>query len=148
MRWSPHVTVAAIIERRGKYLFVHENTTHGPVLNQPAGHLEDTESLQDAIRREVMEETGYQFNPQSLVGIYQYRAPDGHATYLRFAYAGDVAEPGDGHELDPIIIETLWLSRAELESNTINLRSPLVIQTLDDYESGQRYPLDIIEQLV
>ena len=82
------------------------------------------------------------------MGIYQYRAPDGHATYLRFAYTGDVAETGNDHERDPIIIETLWLSRAELESNSINLRSPLVIQTLDDYESGQRYPLDIIEQLV
>jgi hypothetical protein len=78
------------------------------------------------------------------VGVYQYRATDGHATYLRFAYCGDAIESEDT-ALDPIIIETLWLSRAELESHPVNLRSPLVIQTLDDYESGRRYPLELVD---
>lgn len=144
MRWSPHVTVAAVIERQGRYLFVHEQGSHGPVLNQPAGHLEDTESLLDAVRREVLEETGMLFNPDSLVGIYQYRVPDGHATYLRFAYSGNVSD-APNHQLDPIIIETLWLTREELEAHPVNLRSPLVTQTLDDYELGRRYPLELVD---
>ena len=146
MRWSPHVTVAAIIERRGKYLFVHEHGSHGPVLNQPAGHLEDSETLLQAVQREVLEETGLTFKPDSLVGIYHYRAPDGHATYLRFAYCGEVTELHDP-QLDPVIIETLWLTRQELESHPVNLRSPLVTQTLDDYELGQRYPLELVDYL-
>jgi 8-oxo-dGTP pyrophosphatase MutT (NUDIX family) len=144
MRWSPHVTVAAVIEREGKYLFVREHGSHGPVLNQPAGHLEDSETLQQAVRREVLEETGMIFKPDSLVGIYHYRAPDGHATYLRFAYSGEVRN-GHASQLDPVIIETLWLTRRELESHPVSLRSPLVKQTLNDYELGRRYPLELVD---
>ena len=143
MVWCPHVTVAAVLEQHGKYLFVHENSTDGPVINQPAGHLEQDESLTEAIRREVLEETARTFTPTHLVGIYQYQTPRRDTTYLRFAFGGEFTEQ-TSQSLDPDIIETLWLDREGLEAHPANLRSPLVLQTLDDYEAGQTYPLELV----
>jgi 8-oxo-dGTP pyrophosphatase MutT (NUDIX family) len=146
MVWKPHVTVAAVLKQGNKYLFVHESSLDGPVLNQPAGHLEDAETLLEAVQREVMEETAYEFIPQTLVGIYQYRVPDGDKTYLRFCFAGEITGH-HGSDLDPDIIETLWLTRDELLDHTSRLRSPLVTQSLDDFERGQRLPLDILQAI-
>ncbi|MCW8962337.1 MAG: NUDIX hydrolase [Gammaproteobacteria bacterium] len=146
MVWKPHVTVAAVLNNEGKYLFVHETSEDGPVLNQPAGHLEDNETLLDAVRREVAEETAYEFVPEYLVGIYQYRLPAGDKTYLRFCFTGQISGQRN-IALDPDIIETLWLSREELDHQDICLRSPLVNRSLDDYERGQRLPIDLIHTI-
>lgn len=143
MIWLPHVTVAAIVKQQDRYLLVHETAEDGDVINQPAGHLEDRENLQEAIIREVREETGHPFTPDFIVGIYQYRVPASGITYLRYAFAGQVAEKSDT-QTDPEIIETLWLNRQELENRSDQLRSPLVMQTINDFESGQRYPLDLV----
>lgn len=146
MVWTPHVTVAAILEDQGKYLFVHEKSDGESVLNQPAGHLEDNETLVDAVKREVLEETAIVFEPTHLVGVYQYRVPNGDVTYLRFCFTGSIIER-QNTPLDPDIIETLWLTQEELQTQTIKLRSPLVNQSLDDYENQQRLPLDIIHTI-
>ena len=61
MTWKPNVTVAGIIERDGRFLLVEEHTSQGIKLNQPAGHLEPGESLIDAVKREVLEETAFNF---------------------------------------------------------------------------------------
>src|SRR3569623_526952 len=39
-RWTPRVTLAAVIEREGKFLLIEEETALGLMLNNPAGHLE------------------------------------------------------------------------------------------------------------
>ena len=147
MVWKPHVTVAAILEEQGKYLFVHEKNNGVSVLNQPAGHLEDNETLVDAVKREVLEETAYAYEPTYLVGIYQYRIPTGDTTYLRFCFTGNIIER-QNTTIDPDIIETLWLTRTELNSQSIILRSPLVNLALDDYENLRRLPLDIIHTIL
>ena len=90
MIWKPNVTVAAVIERDGKFLLVEEETESGLAFNQPAGHLEAGESLLDAVVRETMEETAYPFRPTALVGIYQWRHPVKDLTYLRFAFSGEL----------------------------------------------------------
>jgi len=146
MVWKPNVTVAAVLEDNGKFLFVHENSASGPVLNQPAGHLEDNETLLDAARREILEETAYEFTPEYLIGIYQYRLSASDTTYLRFCFTGQITGQQDT-ALDPDIIEILWLSRQELDNQNISLRSPLVKLSLDDYERGQRLPLNIIQTI-
>jgi len=146
MVWKPNVTVAAVLEDNGKFLFVHENSDSGPVLNQPAGHLEDNESLLDAAQREILEETAYEFTPEYLIGIYQYRLPAGNTTYLRFCFTGQITGQRES-ALDPDIIQIMWLSRQELKDQDISLRSPLVNLSLDDYERGQRLPLDIIQTI-
>ena len=70
--WKPHATVAAIIERDGKFLLVEEETDDGIRYNQPAGHLDDGESLPAACAREALEETAWHFTPTELTGIYQW----------------------------------------------------------------------------
>ena len=43
--WKPNVTVAALMERDGRFLLVDEETDDGIRFNQPAGHLDAGESL-------------------------------------------------------------------------------------------------------
>jgi 8-oxo-dGTP pyrophosphatase MutT (NUDIX family) len=66
--WKPSVTVAAIVERDGRFLMVEEETPEGVRLNQPAGHLDPGESLVDAAIREALEETACVFTPMALLG--------------------------------------------------------------------------------
>ncbi len=144
--WTPRVTVAAVIERDGKYLLVEETTDQGMVFNQPAGHLEDDESLSDAVKREVREETAWRFEPAGLVGVYRWRIPDTDSTYLRFCFYGGCSDHHHGQHLDEGILGTHWMSREEL-AGCGRLRSPLVLTCLDDYLAGRRHPLELITDL-
>ena len=144
MTWKPHVTVAAIIERDQRFLMVEEHTEQGRRFNQPAGHLESGESLLDAVTREVQEETGWHFAPETLIAVQLWRKTSDHPTFLRFCFAGQLLKHDEQRALDPDIIATHWLSRAQLASNPEDLRSPLVLRSIDEYLSGQRYPLALL----
>ena len=146
MVWKPDTTVAAVIEREGRFLLVEERIRGRLVFNQPAGHLEDHESLLAAVVREVQEETAWVFEPQWLLGIYLWRSPSGHST-LRFAFIGAIRDFDPNRKLDPPIIRTHWLARAELLARSERLRSPLVLHCIDDYLSGTRLPLAAITAL-
>ncbi|MES2296856.1 MAG: NUDIX hydrolase [Pseudomonadota bacterium] len=145
--WKPSVTVAAIIERDGRFLLIEEETSDGVRLNQPAGHLDPHESLEQAVVREVMEETAHEFIPHALVGMYMssYRSPrrGQDVTYLRFAFCG-VAGAEHDQPLDEGIIRTLWMTRDEMAACQESHRSPLMLQCVDDYLAGKRAPLDLI----
>ena len=138
------VTVAAVIEREDKYLIVEERVAGEHVFNQPAGHLEPGESLLEAVVREVGEETGFAFTPEALIGVSLWRAPD--RTYLRVTFSGAAKAPAVTPQLDIGIIATHWLPRHELLKK--NLRSPLVMQSVDAYLSGARYPLELLATLL
>lgn len=142
--WKPNVTVAAIIERGGRFLVVEEETADGLRFNQPAGHLEEGESLVAAATREVLEETAYRFVPECLVGVYQWPVPDGDITYLRFAFGGPVLGESTGAKLDDGIVRAVWLTPDELRDCTPRHRSPLVMRCVDDWIAGRRYPLEFI----
>lgn len=142
--WKPNVTVAAVVERDGCFLLVEEETSDGLRFNQPAGHLERGESLVAAASREAVEETAHPFRPTHLLGIYQWRRPDGRMTYLRFAFTGETGERVAGQALDAGIVRTVWLTREEIQACRDRHRSPLVMQCVDDYVSGRRLPLDVI----
>lgn len=142
--WKPDVTVAAVIEREGRFLFVEEETDAGIRLNQPAGHLDEAESLLEATTREVLEETAHHFRPEFLVGIYQWRRPDAKATYLRFAFGGRLLGVDTDRALDYGILRALWLTPDELVAEKARHRSPLVLHCLRDYLAGHRYRLDLI----
>ncbi len=146
MVWKPNVTVAAVIERAGRYLLVEEIIDNRLVLNQPAGHLEEGESLLQAVVREVLEETGWRFEPQALVAIQLYRASP-TLTFLRFTFTGRINQHNPTRCLDAGIFAVHWLSRAEIEAQRQNLRSPLVLESIAAYESGQRYCLDILQSI-
>ena len=145
--WKPSVTVAAIIERDGKFLLVEEETSDGIRFNQPAGHLDPNESLIEAASREALEETSFDFMPEALVGIYMSRYVSSRTkeevTYLRFAFAGSLGAQHD-QPLDEGIIRTVWMSRDELLACQDTHRSPLVLQCVDDYLNGKRSPLSLI----
>jgi 8-oxo-dGTP pyrophosphatase MutT (NUDIX family) len=145
--WLPHVTVAAIVERDGRFLLVEEHTAAGLRLNQPAGHLEAGETLLEAVIRETLEETAHPFAPEALIGMYMTHferpASDG-VTYLRFTYCGTGGEPEPGRALDPDIVRSLWMSADELRACPERHRTPLVMQCVDDYLAGRRFPLDFV----
>lgn len=147
-RWKPSVTVAAVVERDGRYLLVEEQTREGLRLNNPAGHLDPGESLLEAVKREVLEETGSAFEPEALVGIYlsRFRRTDGEeVTYLRVAFSGRVGERDPQLALDDGIVNVLWLTPDELRACTPRHRSPLVLQCLEDHLAGQRFPLEVLK---
>lgn len=142
--WKPNVTVAALMEDRGRFLMVEEYTSGGLMLNQPAGHLEEGESLVEACAREAMEETAHPFEPRELVGVYQWRRPDGEVTYLRFAFAGDAGEQIAGRALDDGIVRAIWMTPAEIEASRARHRSPLVWACVQDWLAGVRLPLTVV----
>ncbi|MGH8242909.1 MAG: NUDIX domain-containing protein [Steroidobacteraceae bacterium] len=146
MRLKVDVTVAAIAEDRGRFLFVQERAARRVVLNQPAGHLENGESLVDAVVRETREETGRAFRPDCVTGLYLWQGPAGR-TVLRVAFAGVIGERDDSAILDRAIIRTTWLGRDQLATRAGEHRSPLVLLCVDDYLHGARYPLDILRNV-
>lgn len=144
MIWKPNVTVAAVVERDGKFLLVEEETEFGVRFNQPAGHLECCESLVDAVVREALEETAYDFKPTHLVGIYNWRHPEKDVTYLRFAFGGELRGFHPERKLDDGIIAARWLTLEEARASADRHRSPLILQCIEDSLAGKRYPLELI----
>jgi len=147
MTWKPHVTVGAVIEREGRFLLVEERIDGRAVFNQPAGHLEPGESLVDAVRREVLEETTCSFEPRGLVGVYQYDMPEKNRTYLRFCFSGDAGEADASRALDREILATHWLTLDEIEARRDALRSPMVLQCIHDHRAGELLPLALLHRL-
>lgn len=149
-RWKPSATVAAVIEQNGRFLVVEEHTAEGLRLNNPAGHLDPGESPQDACARETLEETAFHFTPQALVGVYLSRfqrtlpGNEQDITYLRFAFCGTLGSFETTRTLDTGIVRTLWLTPDELRASAARHRSPLLLQCMEDYLQGKRYPLELI----
>jgi 8-oxo-dGTP pyrophosphatase MutT (NUDIX family) len=143
--WKPSVTVAAVIERDGRFLLIQEKIRDQLVLNQPAGHLDPGESLATACRREAMEETAHHFEPTALVGIYRWRDPRRDFTFLRFAFRGNVGA-AENRPLDKEIVAVHWLTPEEIRRRKAEHRSPLVQQCVDDFLAGRSYPLDVFSR--
>ena len=147
-RWKPNVTVAAVVEREGRFLLVEEHTSDGLRLNNPAGHLDPGESLADACAREALEETTHSFTPTALLGVYMsrmQRASTGEdITYLRFAFCGDLGAVQAGAVLDTGIVRALWMTPQEIRDSSARHRSPLLLRCMDDYLAGQRLPLSLV----
>jgi 8-oxo-dGTP pyrophosphatase MutT (NUDIX family) len=148
MVWKPDVTVAAVAERDGRFLFVEERASGRVVLNQPAGHLEDGETFLDAVVRETLEETAWDFRPEAIVGVYMWRPEHLARTFLRVAFCGELLAHDSSRKLDRGILRTRWLNREEVLEPRVRLRSPLVLQCMDDYLAGTRHPLSLISHLI
>ncbi len=151
LRWKPSVTVAAIIERDGRFLLVEEETPEGLKLNNPSGHLDPGESPAEGCAREALEETTHAFRPTHLLGIYLSRfqrlQTDGGVediTYLRFAFAGALGAVVPGRQLDTGIVRTVWMTPDEIRASAARHRSPLLLRCMEDHLRGQRYPLESV----
>ena len=146
-RFQPRVTVAAVIERNGRFLLIEEETSDGLRLNNPAGHLDPGEAPAEGCARETLEETAHRFTPTALVGVYLSRSerPSGEdVTYIRFAYCGDLGALEPERPLDTGIVRTLWLTAQEIRDSAGRHRSPLVVRCVEDYLAGRRYPLSAV----
>ena len=147
-RWKPSATVAAIIEKEGRFLLVEEHTPEGLRLNNPAGHLDPGESPQQGCAREALEETAHAFEPTALVGIYLSRmqrpSTGEDVTYLRFAFCGQVGPRDPARALDEGIVRTVWMTPEEIRASADRHRSPLVLRCMEDYLQGRRFPLDLV----
>ena len=144
MNWYPHVTVATIVEDNGKFLLVEEQSEQGLVLNQPAGHLEPNENLEQAAIRETLEETGWLVALEGVVGIGLYTSPLNQVTYHRTTFYARAIEHDPNRALDQGISRALWMTYDEILAESGRLRSHLVAEVIDKYRSGHRYPLDMI----
>jgi len=144
--WRPSVTVAAVIERDGRFLFVEETQEGRRVLNQPAGHLDPNETLIAACSREVLEETAHRFEPTGLVGIYRWYYRPADVTFLRFCFSGRILGTADS-ALDKEILALHWLTPGELKAKAAMHRSPLVQQCLDDYLAGHNFPIEVLSKV-
>jgi 8-oxo-dGTP pyrophosphatase MutT (NUDIX family) len=147
MARTPDITVAAVTETDGRFLVVEERINRRLVFNQPAGHVEQRETLLDAVIREVREETAWGFEPQQLLGVYLWRNPSSGRSTMRFAFTGRVMDHDAQQPLDRGIVRTHWLSRADLMQREPQLRSPLVLRCVEDYLGGTRMPLDPVAKL-
>ena len=144
MVWKPHATVAAIIERDNQFLMVEETIKGKQVINQPAGHLDPDESLIDAVIRETQEETAWRFSPEAVTGIYLWKHPQNSESFLRIAFCGSCDNHDKLQTLDDGIVAAVWMTREQLITKMDALRSPMVIDCIDDYLAGKRYPLDCL----
>ena len=144
MRFTPHVTVATIVEDQGRFLFVEEVADNRAVFNQPAGHLEADESLMQAAIRETREETGWEVELTGVIGIYLYTAPSNGITYQRVCFSAKPLKHISGSVLDEGIIAAHWMTRQEIAGHTERLRSPLVLRCVDDYLGSDPFPLAVI----
>ena len=147
MVWKPHVTVAAIVEKDGRFLMVEEEVHSARVLNNPAGHLESGESFMDAVRRETLEETGWEFLPETVTGIYLWKNPTLDASFVRVAFHGRCGKHHPERPLDTGIIAPHWLTRAELAGDVYKLRSPMVLRCIDDHLAGRHFPLELLSHI-
>ena len=147
-RWKPSVTVAAVIERDGRFLLVEEHTPEGLRLNNPAGHLECGESPEQGAVREALEETARAFVPDRFLGLYlsrfQRAATGEDVTYLRLAFGGTAGERDASRPLDEGIVQTLWMTLDEVRASRHRHRSGLVLQCIEDFAAGRRFPLDAV----
>ncbi|HKE46952.1 MAG TPA: NUDIX hydrolase [Rhodanobacteraceae bacterium] len=145
--WRPHVTVATVVPRDGRFLLVEEDVRGRIVLNQPAGHLDPDESLQAAAVRETLEETGWDIELDCLLCVQQWRNAESSRQFVRFTFAGIPLRHDPARALDDGIVRTLWLSRDEIAAESARLRSPMVLASVDDWLAGHRLPLDAIRWL-
>ena len=145
--WKPHVTVAIVIVREGRYLLVEERDKHSGelVFNQPAGHLEQGETLAAAALRETLEETGWEVRLQGILGVALYTAPANGITYYRTTFIAEPIGPVTGAILDPDIHAVHWLDYETILANAARMRSAMVIADIERHRSGVTYPFDIMQ---
>ena len=144
MDWKPHVTVATVIEKDGKYLLVEERCNGALVFNQPAGHLDPNETLEQAAVRETFEETGWHVQLQGVVGVALYTSPHNQVTYHRTTFYAKAVEHDPTQALDDGIEQAIWMSYEDIIASSDRMRSHLVIKCIEQYQQGHRYPIDLV----
>ena len=145
--WRPRVTVACVVAVGDRYLMVEEEVNGQLAYNQPAGHLDDGESLMAAALRETLEETGWTVELQHLIGVHQWRSTEHGDAVVRFSFVARTVSHDPDRPLDTDIRRALWLTRAEIAALGDRLRSPMVLLSIDAWLAGRCLPLDMLSYL-
>jgi len=146
--WCPHVTVACVVADGDRFLMVEEEVNGRIAYNQPAGHLDDKESLATAAVRETLEETGWTVELEHLIGVHQWRSTEHGDGVVRFSFGARAVGHDPLRRLDDGIRRAIWLTRDDIVALSDQLRSPLVLMSIDAWLSGQRYPLHLLHSLL
>ena len=142
------LTVAAVIENDGQFLLVEEHASGLRVLSQPGGHIEAGESPEQAVIREVSEETACDVSCGELVGVYLWIHPQTRQQFLRIVYAAQFLRCDEHAKLDDGIIGRRWMTLDEIESRRATLRSPTVLRCVHDYTAGKRQPDALLHEML
>jgi 8-oxo-dGTP pyrophosphatase MutT (NUDIX family) len=137
-----------VVAQGERYLMVEEEVGGRLVYNQPAGHLDDGESLRRAAVRETLEETGWSIELQHFIGVHQWLSTEHGQGVVRFSFAGSALRHDPRRPLDRGIHRALWMTRSEIAALGERLRSPLVLLSIDAWLAGQRFPLDMLSCLL
>ncbi|MGB5629717.1 MAG: NUDIX hydrolase [Woeseiaceae bacterium] len=132
------LTVAAVVEQNDRFLLVEEHAIGRRVLSQPGGHIEADESPEQAVVREVLEETGCTVECEDMIGIYLWIHPQTRQQFLRIVYAATFVSCDESRTLDEGIIARRWMSLQDLRDRKSTLRSPAVLRCVEDFAAGQR----------
>lgn len=136
-------TIVVIVEHASRALLVHEDrgTPQGPVWYFPSGALEPGETLAQAARREVFEETGYEIEADAVVAIDHgtFRDPAGLPWWRVVVSARLVSEKPQPVE-EPKILDVDWIEPERLAR--LRLRSDDAATLWGHASSGRGLPLD------
>ena len=149
-------SVGAIIFRKENneiyYLLLHY-----PAMNRkgghwdfPKGHVEESETEEQTLRREVKEETGFDFTPENILGVYSLTGLEGgivlHA--VKIIFLGDISKE-QGKFFENEISETKWFSPEEIEAMDGKTLRDLDIKIMvKDYFAGKKYPLELLTHTI
>ena len=132
------LTVSAVIENDGEYLLVEEFSMGDLVINQPGGHIEAGESPEEAVIREVREETGCDVSCGELIGVYLWIHPQTRQQFLRLVFTAQYLGCDPSRSLDANVVRKLWMPRSQVESRRHEIRTPVVLRCMQDFEAGKR----------
>jgi len=130
-----------VVCKNDTYLMVKEISDGNEVWNQPAGHLENNETLLEALTRETLEETRWHVKPIAALGISQFKAPNGE-TYIRHSFSSEALYIEESYPRDRDIIDICWMSFEDIQANAKKLRSPLVLNDIKRYQTGAHFELN------
>lgn len=152
--------VGAIIERGGEFLLVRENNPPHPdhgKWNQPAGWIDVRESPLIAVSREVKEETGLDFTPTHILGLFSLVRKDSAGRFgtnslphpIKIIFSGTTGTSPSGQFDAGEISETRWFTPEEINAmDKSTLRDMDIKNEISVYLSGTRYPLTLITHTV
>lgn len=143
--------VGAIIAKQGKVLLVRE--TKEAVRGQwshPAGWIDLGEDVLVSVKREVKEETGFEFTPTHILGIYSLVKKELNDIHhpIKIIFLGNISEDKKSDLADDVS-ETRWFTMEEIKNmDSKTLRDVDIKKMIKDYSKGQKHPLSILTHTV
>ncbi|MDO9556930.1 MAG: NUDIX hydrolase [Coriobacteriia bacterium] len=136
---GPRVRVAAVILVGDKLLLVRQRAGGEPYYLLPGGGVDRGETLEQALRREVREETGLECRVGEPVIINDTIAPGGERHLVNITFHAEVI--GDtllAHPVDRTVEGIELIEPSTLEG--LDLRPPISSAVLASIESGFKTP--------